>query len=73
MPKSFQVSDTEQCRERTMVYTYDVGDGGEHLLTMAGREPVTSKFRCLGEAGHPIAEGVKHTRRANPKTAYRAV
>ena len=70
--KLFQVLDTAQCRDGTLVYTYDFGDRWEHLLTVTGREPASTKFRCSEGVGHPVAEDVKQDGWADLKAAYRA-
>lgn len=45
-------------KKKTIHYTYDFGDGWEHVVSVAGRARGTEHFQCLDGEGHGCAEDV---------------
>ncbi|KAL2007109.1 hypothetical protein VTN00DRAFT_8547 [Thermoascus crustaceus] len=45
-------------KNKTIHYTYDFGDGWEHIVSCAGRARGTEHFQCLDGEGHESAEDV---------------
>lgn len=41
-----------------MVYTYDFGDNWRHQMSLQGRGPPTTDFKCISAQGHYVAEDV---------------
>ncbi|KAK0637566.1 Uncharacterized protein DIS24_g10687 [Lasiodiplodia hormozganensis] len=55
--KLWEVLDKEPYKGQNLVYTYDFGDGWDHSITIAGRQPAISAFTCTyGEGRCPFED-----------------
>ncbi|KAB2569806.1 Uncharacterized protein DBV05_g11520 [Lasiodiplodia theobromae] len=71
--KLWEVLDKDEYKGAEMAYTYDFGDGWEHVVSVVGRAPATERITCTEGEGRGVAEDVGGTRGwERLKAAYRA-
>ncbi|KAF9641557.1 Zinc finger MYND-type protein [Lasiodiplodia theobromae] len=71
--KLWEVLDKDEYKGAAMAYTYDFGDGWEHVVEVVGRAPATERITCTDGEGRGVAEDVGGTRGwERLKAAYRA-